>query len=327
MRGIVKTQCVVFLFLVRVAAAAEVPAPSRLVALVGKRPVTVRDLADWLRLGNTVPAKAARKDWQEALQAMVNRAVLLEAARREQLTVSDLAVTRAIRARMRGPRAADYEREIRLLGLTAEQARRRMREQLLLQQLLSAKLGVKFFVSPKAAVEWYEKNKDLLASPEVRVVRVITLRVQGKRTDAAGKARIEGVRERAAGGADFEKLANEHSEDPWAAKGGLLDPMRKGESGSIFADEVFAMGRPGEMSPAFKTKVGYHLLRLEAVKPPVVPRFEDVRATIRERLLEELRARHLPELAAKLRRATTVRVFWKHMPWPENNNHSKTSAK
>jgi len=314
MGWIVKTQCLLFALAAGVAGAADAPAPSRLVALVGKRPVTVRDLADWLRLRRIDPAKATRRDWQEALRAMVNRAVLLEAARREKLEVSDLAVARAIRARATGPWADEYEREVRLLGLTAEQARRRMREQLLLEQLLSAKLGAKLFVPPTAVARWYEKNKDLLASPEVRVARLITLRID--REGTAAKRRIEELRKKAVAGADFGKLAREHSQDPWAARGGLLGPMRKGESGSIFADRIFGMTKPGEISPAFKTDIGYHLLRLESVRPPAVPGFKDAQKEIRRRLLEELRVKHLVALATELRRETTVRIFWKDLPWP-----------
>ena len=122
-----------------------------------------------------------------------------------------------------------------------------MRERLLIQRLLVDKLGTKLYVPPGAVVEWYKKNKDLLAGPEVRTARVITVRFKetgaGDEAVAAARRKINRLRQEALGGGDFAKLAKRHSEDPWAPRGGLLDPIRDGDEASVFAAPLFKRRR------------------------------------------------------------------------------------
>ena len=214
----------------------------------------------------------------------------------------------------RGPDAAEHARRIRLLGLGPEREAQSVREQLLIEALLSRKLGAKLFISPKAMVEWYEKNKDLLAGPEVRIARVMTVRA-GPTGDAAAKTKIAGLRRKVLLGGDFAELARKHSAGPWAGKGGLLDPMSRNNSGNVFAERVFQLKKPGDVTDIFVTAAGLHFLKLEAVRPGEVPAFKEVQGRIRRRLGEKLRAKHITELAQQARRKTTVRVFWHNISW------------
>lgn len=300
-------------------AAAGAPAASaaqagRLAAVVAGRPITVRELANELRVRNVDPAKASRQAWQSVLDSAIGRAALIEQARREKVDVSERQVRTAVAGRRRGPDAAEHARRIRLLGLGSEQEAQSVREQLLIEALLSRKLGAKLFISPKAMVEWYEKNKDLLAGPEVRIARVMTVRA-GPTGDAAAKTKIAGLRRKVLLGGDFAELARKHSAGPWAGKGGLLDPMSRNNSGNVFAERVFQLKKPGDVTDIFVTAAGLHFLKLEAVRPGEVPAFKEVQGRIRRRLGEKLRAKHITELAQQARRKTTVRVFWHNISW------------
>ena len=282
----------------------------RLAAVVAGQPVTVRELAGWLRVRNVDPAKATRRLWQRALDAAIDRAVLVALARRERLSVPDRRVLAAVAERRRGPTAADYVRGIRLAGLTPEQEIQRMREQLLIEELLSRKVGAKLFVAPGTVLEWYEKNKDLLAEPDVRLARVMTIEA-----GAAARKKITELRQSVLKGADFAELARRHSVGPWAARGGLLDPILKDVSGSVFAGRVFQLQEPGDVGEVFETKMGLHFLRLEEVRPGKTPGFKEAQGRIRSRLAEELRTKHITDLARQARRKTVVRTFWRNIPW------------
>lgn len=314
MTGGVARGIVCCLMLGGAALGARAAEPGRLAAVVAGRPVTVRELAGWLRLRGIEPEKAGARSWQGALDAVIDRAVLAAAAEQEKVQVLDAEVTSAIAARRKGAGAGAYARRVALMGLGREQERRMMREQLLIERLLARKLGAKLFVAPGAVSAWYKKNKDLLAGPEVRVARVMTVEGEPKGAGAAG-AKIKRLRERVLGGADFAKLARDSSAGPWAKKGGLLEPMEEGDSGPVFAERVFRLGKPGDMTEVFETDAGLHFLRLEEVRPGKVPSFKDAQEGIRRRLQAELRAKHVSELARELRRKTAVRVFWRHIPW------------
>ena len=288
--------------------------PGRLAAVVAGRPVTVRELAGWLRLRGIEPEKATARAWQGALDAVIDRAVLAAAAEQEKVQVLDAEVVSAIAVQRQGAGAEAYARRVRLMAPGGEQERRMMREQLLIERLLSRKLGAKLFVAPGAVSAWYKKNKDLLAGAEVRVARVMTAEGEPKGADAA-RAKIKRLRERVLGGAEFAKLARDSSAGPWAKKGGLLEPMQDGDSGPVFAERVFGLAKPGDVTDIFETDSGLHFLRLEEVRSGKVPSFNDAQETIRRRLQAELRAKHIFELARELRRKTPVRIFWRHIPW------------
>lgn len=285
----------------------------RLAAVVAGRPVTVRELAGWLRVRNVDPAKATRGLWQRALDAAVDRAVLVALARRERLDVSDDRARAAVVERRRGPGAAEYVRRTRLLGLTPAEEVEWMREQLLIEELLVRKIGAKLFVAPKAVREWYEKNRDLLAEPEVRVARVMTIE-----TGPGAREKITKLRQSVLKGADLAGLARKHSAGPWAARGGLLGPMVKDVSGSVFAERVFNLEKAGDLSEVFETKLGLHFLKLEEIRLGKAPGLKEAQDGIRLRLAGKLRAKHISELAQQARRKAVVRTFWRNIPFSSN---------
>jgi parvulin-like peptidyl-prolyl isomerase len=292
----------------------------KLVALVAKRPVTLRDVAARLALDEIEPAKATREQWQNALAEAIDHQVLLEAAGRGKVAVGEAEVDRAIRRLRSGPRAKDYLREIRVLGLSAEQERARMREQLRLERWLSNRLASKLFVPPAAVRKWYDDHKSELVEPETRTARVLTAQINADRTEDAARAKMKSMLQQLRAGKSFAEVATGRSEDPWARKGGLMAPLKKGGSGSVFEAEVFKLAKPGEVSEPFRTNVGLHAVKLETIRAGGTPEFKDKQEIIRLGLRRELKARHLVRLAAEWRRKITVRVFWDQLPGKGGGN-------
>ncbi len=299
------------------APAARAAGPGRLVALVADKPITVRDLRVRLLGRDIDPDAATRGNWQEALNASIARAALLAVAEREKIVVREEQVTETLATWREGKGAEDYARRVELMGLSPEQERRRARDQLHIEALLAQKVGAKLFVPPKSVAEWYTRNKDLLALPETRVARVMTAEV-GKRPAEEARAEIDALRQKVLDGADFAALAKERSGGPWAEQGGLLEPMLKGQSGVIFADRVFGIAKPGDVTDVFESGGALHFLRLEEVRPGKVPTFEEARDGIRQRLRDELWEKHVDAFTAKARRETPIRVFWHHLPAPKS---------
>jgi len=297
------------------------PVACRLVALVDDRPITALDLAEWLRLRGMDPAKAARADWLRALNTRIDWAVLLEAGRSEKIKPTEQEVAAAVRERLEGPGAEPFQQQVKALGLDEKAVRQRTREALIIDRFLAVKLGAKLFVAPQAVARWYMENRDLLVRAEVRVARVITIRLPrvGGRAGidlVASRKRAAVIRQQLGAGQDFARLAIQHSCDRWASKGGLLAPMVRGRSDKALADQVFALRVPGDLTPVFTTGQGAHVVRLEEVRPGGVPSFRDAQEQIRRRLGAELRLKHAAGLAARLRRRTTVQIFQQNLPGP-----------
>jgi peptidyl-prolyl cis-trans isomerase D len=92
---------------------------------------------------------------------------------------------------------------------------------------------------------------------------------------AAAKRKIEELAAQLAGGADFAALAREHSEDPGSkAGGGDLGWVRRGQMVKDFEDALFALESGGTSGPV-ETEFGWHLVRLDELRPSTVRPFED----------------------------------------------------
>ncbi|MBK9000776.1 MAG: peptidylprolyl isomerase [Myxococcales bacterium] len=66
---------------------------------------------------------------------------------------------------------------------------------------------------------------------------------------------------------EFPRLAAEHSDDDWTAdSGGRLGGVRASQLPPEYLDALAAL-RPGEVSPAFRTLMGFHIVRREPLPP------------------------------------------------------------
>jgi peptidyl-prolyl cis-trans isomerase C len=83
------------------------------------------------------------------------------------------------------------------------------------------------------------------------------------------------------GGADFEKLARERSEDPSARQnGGKLGFFRRGQMDGQFEGAAFALTKVGEISPPVETAYGVHVIRLDGRKEAQRSTFEQAKPRI-----------------------------------------------
>jgi peptidyl-prolyl cis-trans isomerase D len=146
-------------------------------------------------------------------------------------------------------------------------------------ELSLAQLASKASVDDAQLKAYFEEQKaktpDRFQQAEQRQVRHILLPVNDPKDDATVKAKAEGILKRAQGGEDFAKLAKEFSQDPGsAAQGGDLGWAEKKVYVGPFGDAAFGM-KVGEINGPVKTQFGYHILKLEGIKPPAVKTFDD----------------------------------------------------
>ena len=117
--------------------------------------------------------------------------------------------------------------------------------------------------------------------------------------DAAAKAKLETLRARIAGGADFATVAKENSADTdTAAQGGELGWFAQDAYGPDFGAQVAAL-QDGQVSAPFKTQAGWHIVQREGERQAPVTdenRRAKVRESIGQRKLEEQWDRYLREM-------------------------------
>jgi peptidyl-prolyl cis-trans isomerase D len=80
----------------------------------------------------------------------------------------------------------------------------------------------------------------------------------------------------------FAELAKQHSQDLGSGEqGGDLGFFQRGFMVKEFEDAVFAM-EPGAISEPVETQYGYHIIRLDGIKPVKTTPFENVKAELQE---------------------------------------------
>lgn len=111
-------------------------------------------------------------------------------------------------------------------------------------------------------------------------------------------------------GADFAKLAKEHSVDTGSAKdGGQLKPFKKGQMDPSFEKAAFDLKKEGDITQEpVKSQYGYHIIRLD--KKANKGKFEDVKAQLKEELIaDKLKNKAFrQDIVAKLIKKSKVKV-------------------
>ena len=141
-------------------------------------------------------------------------------------------------------------------------------------------IGKKITIDDTAVKNHYDATLSNYTIPEKRHARHILFKVDenGSNADAQLK-KAEDVLKLARSGKDFTQLAGQYSEDPGKTNGGDLGFFPKGKMIEPFDDTVFAM-QPGEISDIIRTPFGYHIIKLEEIKPAAIKSLAEVHDTI-----------------------------------------------
>ncbi len=164
-------------------------------------------------------------------------------------------------------------------------------DRLLAQQFLSQKVLPKVKpVTEKEVKAYYEQHKLEFMTPESIHARHILIPLPEKATkkqenEALKKAEM--IRQRLLKGEDFAKLAREYSADPGTKdKGGDLGFFTKGQMIESFEKAAFSL-KPGEISKPVRTAFGYHIIKVEEIRPAKQKSFSEVKEQIKQNLLQQ----------------------------------------
>ena len=101
-------------------------------------------------------------------------------------------------------------------------------------------------------------------------------------------------------GGDFAKIAKEKSKDPGSKdNGGDLDWGPSARYVKPFADAVVAMKKGQITTAPVKTDFGYHVIRLDDVRPLKVPEFDELKEQFRQRAQQQQIQKMVMDLRSK----------------------------
>ncbi len=150
--------------------------------------------------------------------------------------------------------------------------------------------------------EYYEKNRTSFfqdTRAQVRQILVRSPKDEGDAKRAEAKAKAEGLLKELQGGKDFAEVAKASSDDTETkAKGGDLGLVERFALPSALADAVFR-AKPGELTGVVETPIGYHIAKVEDIKPPETKPLDAVKREIADTLWKREKAMELAKAEAQ----------------------------
>ena len=168
---------------------------------------------------------------------------------------------------------------------------------------IKRKLYVKALLEAKSADI---NEKDLQSEYEKSVADMRDVKeVRARHILVADEKTAKEIKKKLDEGKSFEELARELSKDPGSAKqGGDLGYFTKDKMVKEFADAAFAL-KKGEVSAPVKSSFGWHIIKLEDLRPVTIPTFNESRDQLKSNIQEH----RLEAYIAGLVKPVDVKLF------------------
>lgn len=175
-----------------------------------------------------------------------------------------------------------------------------IKEQLLIETLLKKKITADTQMSEDDVKKYYEDHKE-----EFRKDREINTRHILLKTEEEAKQ----VQSKLQKGEDFTELAKKYSIDPNVRQsGGEIGFQPKGSLIPEYESAAFKLTKVGQVSGIVKTQFGYHIIRLEGVKPPTYVPLEEVKDFIKQKNAQEKQKEVLEKYIEELKKNAKITI-------------------
>ncbi len=243
----------------------------------------------------------------------INRRLLLNKASEQGVTVSSGDIEKRFNRIKKGFKSeAAFNHKLEDEGLTEAQYKAELEEELKIEAVLLKEVGAGVKVSDADIKAYYEKNADQYSSKEQRRASVILIKVKkGASAEAENRAReaIQKIIDELNKGKDFAKLAQLHSQDTLAARGGDLGYFEQGKMFKPFADQAFSL-KTGEVGGIFRTRHGFQILKLTDIRPGVSRSLDDVKEEIRDLLIGLEIKNKTPDFLSQLKKQAKIKTYF-----------------
>ena len=258
----------------------------RVVAIVNDDLITMSDLQrEALKTSESKNADNAL-----LLEDMIDRKLQMAVAKRTGVDVTEKELTDAIADIMKrnSMNSKQFEAALEKEGLTLEQYRAELKEQITLSRVFNKYIRTGLTVDDNELRAYYDRNAAEYSLPEEIRVRQVFIKLPDKASSTqvnAVREKAQAAYERAKKGEDFILLVREFSSAETAALDGDLGFMQRGHALPEIEQAARNM-KPGELAGPIQTGAGFHIIRLEEVRAPVKP-FEKVKVEISSILFQQ----------------------------------------
>ena len=224
---------------------------------------------------------------QMMLQRLIEHRLILQEAKRAKVSVSPEDIEKRVEALShRYDSEETWEQAMAASGVSPEQLKERVREDLLIKRVIETQVRATITVSPQEVAQRLSAQPELVKPGDRTRVSHLLIRITDNRSEDAARAQIQDIRRQLLHGADFSTIAQRSSEDSHAKDGGAMGWVAHGELLPEL-DQALVRLNVGELSEPIKTSLGFHLLKVEERRPAAVLSAMEANQAVFERLYQE----------------------------------------
>jgi parvulin-like peptidyl-prolyl isomerase len=255
------------------------------------------------------------------LDSMIEAEMVRQEAKRLGITVTDKDVdAKLAEIKASYPDEASFNEVVKQSGMTMEQIRQSISDQLVYQALYD-KVAPAPKISEDEMKKYYEQNKttQFTKEPEAHLLHILFAEND--------KATAEKVLKEIQGGADFGALAAKYSTDPGSKdSGGDLGTAPTSRYVKEFQEAADKL-KVGEVSGLVKTQFGWHIIKKVSETPGGIQSYEEVKDLIKATLEQEARTKAWNDYLAKLKAKTKIEILDKELANASSAGSTETTAK
>lgn len=236
-------------------------------------------IALYRQFGQSVSRAQEEAVRYDILRSLVDRELILQAARKERVQVSRSEIDERL-SEIKEVWGDQYQEVLRREGLTERRLRSLIEEDLLVAAMRERKSEVS--LTDDEVRRAYDESLERI---RVRHILVAPEEVDGEPDWNGALAEAEALLARLRSGEPFDALAREHSDDPGSASaGGDLGVISRYESFvEEFMEAAFSL-EVGEVSEPVRTDFGYHLIEVTERTIVEGEPFDEVKESLRSEL-------------------------------------------
>lgn len=255
------------------AACSSPPAESHVVAVVNGKPITQSEFDyRWSELSDSARSRYDQQGGKKKfLDELISREILLQEAKRQGLDQS----------------------------LALKERLERIKEQILLDELLREVASAPIHVSDGELDAYYRSHEDMiLAARQIRGAHIVLQNI----------FQAKDMKHQINQGANFFKLAQRYSiDEKTKADGGEFNFSRHGMMDPAIEQLLMTL-KPGAVSDPVETSAGFHLVKVVSRDPEEAQHVDAVRQRLKRELYAEKRRKQVEDVLAKLRSSALIRV-------------------
>jgi peptidyl-prolyl cis-trans isomerase SurA len=265
------------------------------------------------KTGQPLAPEALKTLRQDLLTAMIDRKLVRQKIKELNIAISEEEVRQSIEDVKKQNKLSQEALVSALLaqGLSFDQYRAQIKEQLERLRLMSQEVKSKIQVGEKEVRDYYDANISQYTEDPTYRARHIFLKIDKNASNEQIKKvmiRAADIMAEAGSGADFAELSKKYSDDPGAAKdGGDLGTFKKGDMLPEIENAVINM-KPGEISELVSTSAGFHIIKLEEKNPGKAKPFESVKGMIDDLLYRKKSEERFKQWAEELRKSAAIEI-------------------